>query len=471
MEPVWRSQWEAAYREYRSLQERARSARWPIWADLLESAAQGCAYLKKRIHEAEKAGLRGRLPTNYARALFEIAAEQDRAEQVLEQSDRSVYEDVYHAAFLMLRLFPGCPGSFVGGSYIFRGQSDVRWRLEASVYRGEQALSSREQLLSARRITAQNACGAGKAVAASLDVSIEQARAIAKHYAAELNNAPSWYLDFSYSPWVALFFSCASDPANRQEGALWAVRMGDYTRMTAHCASPRTHSGPGFGWIEPVELPEVPRVVNQHALFIAAPPPDLFEQYLPFPLRVFKQRPGLYFEDHLMGINANRIYPRDDPLRAKLQRIGLELPQGCAKAAVCDIPEYVFSDATDPSIYESILRYSFDQWRGNTNRSSRDRRLVLDSIRSAALFRARLSQPDTAWILGNAQIRSIARLHGLFGDLVENACAKRNPDPSEAIWHEYVVDLKAQDKLSQEEEDKIRRIFWELDFKVPNSGR
>ena len=288
------------------------------------------------------------------------------------------------------------------------GQRKDSWEVGAKIYRGLPDGPDREPALRAR---ANGACRIGHAIAKRLDLPFTEAMAVAQHYsAADILGVPTWLVDLSRNPWVALFF--ASDGGETGDlGIVWGIMGKEYTRHAAGEGNP-------IGSLQFVVPHGVPRIDNQAGVFVVAGLPQIFDQYVAFGWDTrFRQHTGLRFEDPVLGISEHIIYPPDDPLRGMLAEVRAVVDWECAsEPKPCAVPPAVFTDPFDPKTYERLLSCWLNEFEvGRTGSAG------LLEVRAAfsrlARFHARLHSASYVGRLPNIVSRSLNRLRDAFETL------------------------------------------------------
>jgi hypothetical protein len=284
-----------------------------------------------------------------------------------------VFEDVYHLAFHMLSSWrkygrpiptaPECPR-------LYRGQRVDAWGVGAKIYRGLPDRPDRDDELRKRAIRASEV---GHAIAARLGLPFAEAMAVTQHYSADdVLGVPTWLVDFNRDPWVALFF--ASDGGKTGEvGIVWDITPKEYAN---HAAGEDNPIGP----LQLVVPRGVLRIDNQAGVFIVAGLPQIFDQYVASGWHTrFQQHTGLRFEDPVLGVREEVIYPQTDPLLKELPEVLQSvLDCRCGRGDTpCDAPPAVFTDPLDAETYERLLNCWLNQFlAGQTDRHKPSRLLA-----------------------------------------------------------------------------------------------
>ena len=214
-------------------------------------------------------------------------------------------DDVYQAALTMLPHGTWTPSP--DHDQLYRGQRDARWAVIPSVFRlDDQARSERIARVSVL---------AGLVVDERPALTVEQALALIQHYSAELD-APTWLLDLTWDPAVALLFASSGGAA----GDVGAVTMLVRQEWERFSASGRNR----LGQIRVIEVPDVLRIERQRALFLDTSHPDLVEQYVAHSVW-FRQVDGLVFEDPDADwpVTRESCFPDPDPTLELVRRLAV----------------------------------------------------------------------------------------------------------------------------------------------------
>lgn len=277
------TRWQEKYQIYTSLRQKWKEQGFkPGLADTISHTPVD---RRRRCREARKLGLA--TPCEQDLALLDSVCE--AREFAWEQ--RYPLDDVYCVA---LRWLPKHIHLVRGRlNRIWRGQRKSEWTFQAKLFRPENIANKEEHL---RKI-------------GSLSVELnryngalqeDQYLAIATHYSIEAELA-TWLLDFTTNPWVALFF--ASYRGNdRDIGIVSEIACEEWRRLTAD----------QLGYIRLIEVPGVPRIERQHAVFLEGSHSDIVEQYIGA-YTTFMQHSGVVFRDEAIRIHEDTLLPRDDP--------------------------------------------------------------------------------------------------------------------------------------------------------------
>ncbi len=347
--------WRTAYQRFRELERWLTDEHPSGWAFLvlLRSAAQGRHVFDRKLrkYRAVCGGTNpGRPPEPPAALVSELLAIAGLRSSYDREAPGFVFEDVYHLAFHQIMWWPSYGRPILPAAdclRLYRGQRKDSWEVGAKIYRGLPDGPGREPALRAR---ATSACRIGHAIAERLDLPFTEAMAVAQHYsAADILGVPTWLVDLSRNPWVALFF--ASDGGETGDfGIVWDIMGKEYTRHAAGEGNP-------IGSLQFVVPHGVPRIDNQAGVFVVAGLPQIFDQYVAFGWDTrFREHTGLRFEDPVLGISEHIIYPPDDPLRGMLAEVRAIVDRECAsEPKPCAVPPAVFTDPFHPKTYEVLL--------------------------------------------------------------------------------------------------------------------
>lgn len=208
-------------------------------------------------------------------------------------------DDVYHAAFyVMFHRYP-----WQTKDTAFRGQRQM-WRVQPSLFVPPALgtpLNAEEFDRRVRRLARYVAELGGTAGLADNIATVEERIAAAQHH-----GIPTWLVDVSSDPFVALFFASHHGSAG-QLGVMMRFCTNEWLELNAG-------SGSRVGMMRVVAAPHVRRLQAQKGFFLENSHPDIVEQYVAYRL-VFRQQPGLVFEDAGRGITeAALLGSTDDPL-------------------------------------------------------------------------------------------------------------------------------------------------------------
>jgi hypothetical protein len=238
-------------------------------------------------------------------------------------------EDVYQAALTMMPV-----GEWTASPSLekfYRGQRDARWRVVPSFFRE----SLEKQTAGVVRVNAL----AKKIAARRPDLQPEQTLALIQHYSRELA-APTWLIDLTWDPRVALFF--ASDGG--RAGDVGVVTMLARREWENLAAGGRNR----LGSIRVIDVPNVLRIERQRALFLDTSHPDLLDQYVAHSVW-FRQVDGLTFEDLDCDWPVSRAhcYPELDPTLEEIHGL----------VADVDVAEPALAPASDASQALGVADY------------------------------------------------------------------------------------------------------------------
>ena len=341
--------WRKAYLRFRELEQRLTDEDpcGEAFLTLLNAASQGRRVFDRKLlkYQAARQSINTGLPEppdSLVGDFYKIACLRSSYDR---EKSEFVFEDVYHLAFHNLMWWPGYGSPTPPASHsprLYRGQRKDSWEVGAKIYRGLPEDPERQAEL---RIRAASACQVGYAIADRLGCSFEDAMAVAQHYsAADILGTPTWLVDFSRNPWVGLFFATEGGETG-DLGIVWDIMPTEYARFCAGEGNP-------IGPLQLVVPHGVQRIDNQAGVFVIAGLPQIFDQYVAFGWDTrFRQHTGLVFEDPVLGIGAQTIYPSDDPLRGVLAEVrSASVDCGCRPGTTpCAVSPAVFTDPFDPS--------------------------------------------------------------------------------------------------------------------------
>ncbi len=438
------SRWRIAYHRYRAIEKRLTDEGPPSYGPLalLRASAQGRRTFQNRLSEYRAllgCPNKGGLPALPPKLIDELQAHADLKSSYWTGGPGFVFEDVYHLAFEKLGRWRRL-GEVVKPAKeclrLYRGQRVDTWAVGASIYRGVPFDETRRGTLDSRVDAAKRL---GKAIAAKFGLSFVDAMAVCQHYSeSELLGLPTWLVDFSRDPWVGLFF--ASDYGKSGDrGIVWDVMTNEYEGLTAGKSNP-------IGALQLAVPPGILRIDHQSGVFVTAGLPQIFDQYVAFGGdTLFLQHTGEVFEDPIMGITRDRIYPPDDPLRQILRELKAALNGAAEPPDTPDsmVPPAVFSDPYDPRTYEALL----DAWlevrdgaRSEPTPSDGERTSpsVREGLRDLARYHALLHTPRYASRLPIMVSRSLNRLESAFDTLRLAELHGRTPSARDAIESAYI---------------------------------
>lgn len=452
------SRWEIAYRRYREVERELTDGAFG-WAlsTLLHSAIEGRHAFKRRLakYQAVQRGPNeGNLPEPPAALLREMQTFADLRSSYDSEPPAFVFEDIYHLAFHRLsswRRYGQPIPKAEDCARLYRGQVDDDWDVGPSIYRRLPDGPARHAELQRRAVTA---CRLGHAIAQKLGLSFADGMAIAQHYSAsDVLGVPTWLVDFSRDPWVGLFF--ATDGGKTGDcGIVWDIMPTEFGSHSAGTGNP-------IGALQLVVPPGVPRIDHQAGVFIVAPHPELFAQYVAFGWDTrFRQFTDLVFEDPVLGINKDTIYPPEDPFRATLAEIrGSVTDCGCAGSGTCKVPASLFADPSDPKTYEELLTC----WRNEGQANYPDRPEspeVRTLLADLAQFHALLHSAPYVARLPSIVCRSLNRLHGAFDNLHFAALQGQPASLPDAVTRSYIP-------YASGNQEQTNALFEALDEIVP----
>jgi hypothetical protein len=452
------SRWQIAYRQYRDLEQRFTDEEpSPGLLFLLHVAAVGEPSFEKSLVEYRRvlAGANeGKLPPPTADLIARLQALAALQSSYTSGANGFVFEDLYHLAFSKLAYWRRYGSTTLPAEKclrLYRGQRVDSWGVGASIYRGVPDEEGRREALEPRTEAARRL---GRAVAARLGLSFVDALAVCQHYSdSEILGVPTWLVDFSRDPWVGLFF--ASDGGRTGDcGVVWDIMPTEYAGHTVGKNNP-------IGTLQFAVPPGVLRIENQSGVFVMAGLPQIFGQYIAFGWDTrFHQHTGEVFEDPVMGIGPNTIYPPDDPLRQTLAEIKKDIASGAEPSDVNDaiVPDAVFSSPFDPRTYQALLGAWLDAYRENgIEPTSPDVEALFPDL---ARFHALLQSPRYASRLPILVSRSLNRLRTAFETIFFAAARGQPPSARRAIEECYVEHIYHVEVLREA-----------LNETMPNTGR
>ena len=238
--------------------------------------------------------------------------------------------DVYAAALLLAKRNKD-------GSMVYRGQRNAEWQVIPSYFRpnpdgANPDFDKRNQRLNAFIELMMNAFP---------QIDENQGLAAAQHVSKEADT-PTWLIDVTWDPLVALFFA-GTNAKDNDIGVVDMIPLGEWKKYIA--------SQPDLpGEVIMVEAPFVERIQRQHGLFLNAPRADLYERFVPYRLW-FRQKAGLEFFDHSINppISEDWLLP-EEPL---LSQLIVKLENVWENSMPTVMPE---SDPTIPLVAEDLLR-------------------------------------------------------------------------------------------------------------------
>lgn len=435
--PAGEHHWQKAYVRYRELElqftDEAPNGR--AFLSLLRASSKGRQVFDREIRKYQgiRRGSRPDLPEPPDSLIGELQTIARLRSSYDRQTPGFVFEDTYHLAFHRINSWRGYGEPIPPAAdcnRLYRGQRKDAWELGATIYRGLQEGPKRQAELQVR---AADACRVGHAIADRLGFSFEEAMAVAQHYsAADILGTPTWLVDFSRDPWVGLFF--ATDGGETGDiGIVWDIMPSEYNRFTAGEGNP-------IGPLQLVVPQGIQRIENQAGVFAIAGLPQIFDQYVSFGWDTrFRQHTGLVFEDPVLGISGDAIYPLDDPLRSVLAEVRAAAEScGCGPGMKqCSVSPAVFTDPFDPKTYEVLLACWLNEfqteWGGESKHAG-----IQEAMAGLARFHARLHVPYYASRLPNIVSRSLNRLQQAFEILCLQPSLKEPVSLREAIKKSYV---------------------------------
>jgi FRG domain len=347
----YRSEWKWAYERYREIERSVRAE---------DQIALSAVFFPKHADldllatELTKAGRKSPRRA-ILRDIKKLQGLYATASKVAE-----LFDDVYHAAFAMVRLDPLFgPNEVIQQldqiTRLYRGQRRDCWQVIPSLFRPERGKASpcTEEIISRiRRAHGFATLLKERYQERYPSLSYSDAMAIAQHYSQEARLG-TWLIDGTFDPWIALFFASWGGQEDDTGLVEW-IYVSEWGDLSAggknplgavHLYKPTNANVPRL---------EVQRIEAQRALFVEAPHPLLWEQYVPFRLR-FRQREGLLFEDSKLGVTRSALFPTSDPLTAVAEEFGntrTDYPEPDAST----LPQNLFVDPLSGRTYLEMVR-------------------------------------------------------------------------------------------------------------------
>lgn len=439
----WTS-WATAYHDYRSLEMRYRQGGNPSHntaAHLVRAVFKGPRAFPMHVEKVRQVGEEKGfyVPLELVETLTQFSSLLSTYDT--EEPD-FVFDDVYHAAFhhavSWSRYNNGPP---VKPSRVYRGQRDASWGIGAKIYRdlGKPRDAALQESVS-------KACRLGAELARRYNLTFDDAMAIAQHYSAEAE-VPTWMLDFSFSPWVGLFFA-SNGGVTGEVGVVWSIFVSEFDERSSGGAN-------SLGQLKLVTPVDCQRITNQQGVFITAGQPALIDQMVPpgYETR-FHQHEGLVFEDPALGITRTTICPEDDPWLPRIKEVSGHLdgvPGSRPESLLQHAPRAVWTDPLDPATYQDVLESWLAAYHAPDATAAARARAVLPTL---AAFQATLNSPGYRDRLSTPVARSFARL-------------------SSALRTAYWIARKQERDLGIEDVDECVRqaymnqvYFWDDDVSV-----
>jgi hypothetical protein len=351
-----------------------------------------------------------------------------------------VFEDVYHFAFFMLdrwRPIGELPPAVEHCKSLYRGQRQHVWPIEPSILRNLASFADSALRTSELRRRARTAGEMGHAVSTELRLDFDEAMAVAQHYSAQNElGVPTWLVDFTRDPWTALFF--ASDGGVTGEyGVVWQVFVDEFSDHASGEGNP-------LGALRLTVPAGILRIENQAGVFASATHPEFFSQYVSPGLETkFRQRTELVFEDAMLGITRERMYPPEDPMLERVTNIK-EAVAG-AQVGYDAAPANLFADPLLPQAYEALL----GSWL--TDRTTSAGRSALPDVEAAlprlSQFHA-LLQSNYRDRLPSVLSRSLNRLKAGFKELYYDGLNERPVSLRSAVMSAYCNAIIPEDHRS-----------------------
>lgn len=432
------SKWQDAYLRYRELEKQLFEANGyeKNLEPLLRKTISGRKIFEKYLRDdylkpANSPGV-NHLPNPSPAFLEELRYFADLQSSYISSDQDFVFDDVYHIAFDMLSTWRGYGEAIPRADkslWLYRGQANDSWPVCPKILR---LISHETDKHGNLKKAASEACRLGHAIADKLKLSFEEAMAIEQHFSAKDElNTPTWLVDFSRDPWVGLFF--ASDGGKTGDcGIVWSIITEEWSNRANGSKNP-------FGPLQLVVPKNIKRIENQAGVFVIAIYPELFDQYVPFGWETrFKQHTGFIFEDPILGISRDTIYPPDDSLKISLENIRSDVNKcNCDKVIdTCTVPSQLFADPVDPKTYQDILESRFYAMQTQNPSLSKSQGLS-DAMFSLAQFHAALNSKVYVYKLPII-CRSLSRLISAFEKLCFAEINNQSITIREAIKEKYI---------------------------------
>lgn len=279
------SEWKESYIAYENLQSRWPTEVFPLLNELVYSAEAPEYWLNKYSTTSLEKSLLAE--AKRVRSIFNNAMR--RLDDV-----RKPFADVYHAAIYLASnpRFWSCSG------YAYRGQRDLQWPMKPTLFRPPKDETELTHEEFSRRLNTLATYSEALDAQYPARFGEYQRIAIGQHYGLQ-----TWLLDLTSDPLVALFF--ASDRGK-------AGDVGVVTRFSRIEWDWMSASGENcLGAMTLIEVPGVPRIEAQKALFLNGSHPDLIFQYGAQQI-LFVQKDGLVFESKYTGITREKLLSDTD---------------------------------------------------------------------------------------------------------------------------------------------------------------
>lgn len=198
------------------------------------------------------------------------------------------------------------------GRWVFRGHSDVKYELIASVGRGQHKSKTREKY---ERSLFDIFCREAHGSIPIMPTSEWEWLFVAQHH-----GLPTRLLDWTYNPLVALYFAVEAHPES--DGRIFALQAFTKASDAIRTASP-------FGISSPVKYYTnivTPRIRAQEGLFVACAELETpLDQALRSDWRVealrvpADRKPHLRYELFRVGVHASSLFPDVDGLAGRIR--------------------------------------------------------------------------------------------------------------------------------------------------------
>lgn len=197
---------------------------------------------------------------------------------------------------------------------------------------------------------------------------------------------------------------------------------------------------------------DVLQIRNQEGVFVKAAHPEFFKQYLPFGLDTqFHQHTGLLFEDPMLSVTTERMFPPIDKHKEKIDKLCKEqdvfqklsgLNNAVASycnnlSGICLVPPTLYSNPYSPEVYEELLYSWLSQDVYSKNPEILNNFKFKQALSQLAMFHA-LLQSEYSDRLTWLSTRSINRLKNAFEGLYFTAPGEQNFDLRSILIDKYI---------------------------------
>jgi hypothetical protein len=444
-------EWKTAYRRYREIERAGQVEEWVV-----HSAVASNQDVTRLLAQLTAAGYE--IPTD---DILDEVIELQGLRRIASEISPGPFDDVYQAAL-----------AFVGDwgwwsrpdeedpqleqiTHLYRGQRRDDWQVIPKLLRVEPSQPSftREEI----RHRIRRAHGFSMLLKErDSSLSDGEAMAIAQHYSEEACLG-TWLIDVTFDPWTALFFASLGGQANDTGKVEW-ILVKEWGELSAGGKNP-------LGALRLYKPSNVQRIEAQRALFVEAPHPLLWEQYIPFGIR-FRQQDGLVFEDPQLGVTRSMLLPTDDPLKSVAESFGAastDYPDPDAAT----LPINLFVDPLSGWTYLRMLR----SWL-----PERASRWQVDPLPSSFIwvlpavceFHARLQAPEVRDKVGRTQ-RSLNRLSETIDSML-----RVTSDGEELVWTGVLHSIYLNRSIGEEskqERHAVESVLGEVEAEYSINGR